>query len=48
MKGKITIEATDYGHGIECKLDDVSILGKLELMHSLATVLQMDDADTCT
>ena len=45
MKGKITIEATDYGHGIECKLDDVSVMDKFKLMHSLATVLQMDDTD---
>lgn len=45
MKGKITIEATDYGHGIECKLDDVSIMDKFKLMHSLAAALQMDDTD---
>ena len=45
MKGKITIEASEHGYGIDCNLDDVSILDKLELMHSLATVLQMDDAD---
>lgn len=45
MKGKITIEATDHGYGIDCSMDGVSILNKLELMHSLATVLQMDDID---
>ena len=45
MKGKITIEVTDHGYGIDCDLDDVSMLDKFELMHSLATVLQMDDAD---
>lgn len=45
MKGKITIEATDHGCGIDCNLDDVSTLDKFELMHSLATVLQMDDID---
>lgn len=45
MKGKITIEASDHGYGIDCNLDDVSILDKFELMHSLATVLQMDDTD---
>ena len=43
MKGKITIEASDHGYGIDCELDDVSILDKFELMHSLATVIQMDD-----
>lgn len=45
MKGKITIEATNYGYGIDCDLDNVGILDKLELMHSLSTVLQMDDTD---
>ena len=45
MKGKITIEAGDHGCGIDCNLDDVSILDKFELMHSLSTVLQMDDTD---
>ena len=45
MKGKITIEASDYGYGIDCDLEDVSILNKLELMHSLATVLRMNDTD---
>ena len=45
MKGKITIEASDHGYGIDCALEDVDILGKLELMHALATVLQMDDTD---
>lgn len=45
MKGKITIEATDYGLGICCKTDDVSIMDKFKLMHSLSTALQMDDTD---
>lgn len=45
MKGKITIEATDHGYGTDCDLDDVSIMDKFELMHTLATVLQMDDTD---
>lgn len=45
MKGKITIEASDHGYGIDCELDDVSILDKFELMHTLATVIQMDDED---
>ena len=45
MKGKITIEATDHGYGIDCDLEDVNILGKLELMHSLSTTLHMDDTE---
>ena len=45
MKGKITIEASDHGLGISCHMDDVSILDKFELMHSLSTTLHMDDAD---
>lgn len=45
MKGKITIEASDHGLGISCHMDDVSILNKFELMHSLATTLHMDDTE---
>lgn len=45
MRGKVTIEISDHGHGIDCELDDVSILDKFELMHSLATVLHMDDVE---
>ena len=45
MKGKITIEVSDHGYGIDCDLEDISILEKLGLMHSLATALQMDDTD---
>ena len=45
MKGTITIEASDHGYGIDCELDDVSILDKFELMHALATVIQMDDQE---
>lgn len=45
MKGKITIEASDHGYGIDCDLDDVSTLDKFELMHTMATVLQMDCTD---
>lgn len=45
MKGKITIEASDHGLGISCHMDAISILNKFELMHSLATVLHMDDTD---
>ena len=45
MKGKVIIEASDHGYGIDCELDDVSTVDKFELMHSLAAVLRMDDAD---
>ena len=45
MRGTLTIEASDYGYGIECELDDVGILDKFELLHSLATVLHMDDEE---
>lgn len=45
MKGKVTIEATNYGYGIDCNLEDVGILDKFMLMHSLSTVLHMDDTD---
>lgn len=45
MRGKVTIEASDYGYGIDCELDDVSILDKFEIMHALASALQMDDEE---
>ena len=45
MKGKITIEASDHGLGISCHMNDVSILNKFELMHSLAVALRMNDTD---
>ena len=45
MKGKITIEASDHSYGIDCNLDDVSMLDKFELMHALATVIHMDDEE---
>ena len=45
MKGKITIEASDHSYGIDCNLDDVSMLDKFELMHALATMIQMDDEE---
>lgn len=45
MKGKVTIEISDHGYGIDCELDDVSILDKFELMHSLAIAIQMDDEE---
>lgn len=45
MKGRIIIEVSDYGHGIDCELDDVGILDKFELLHSLATVLHMNDEE---
>ena len=45
MVGKIVIEASEHGYGIDCELDDVSILDKFELMHALATVLKMDNEE---
>ena len=45
MKGKITIEASDHGLGISCHMADVSTMNKLELMHSLAVGLRMNDTD---
>lgn len=45
MRGKVTIEASDHGYGVDCELDDVSLLDKFELMHTLATVLQMDNEE---
>lgn len=45
MRGKVTIEVSDHGYGIDCELDDVGVLDKFELMHVLTTVLQMDDEE---
>lgn len=45
MKGKITIEASDCGYGIDVHVDDMCTLDKLELMHAVAVALHMDDED---
>ena len=45
MRGKIVIESTEHGHAIDCDLDDISILDKFELMHTVANILMMDEIE---
>lgn len=45
MKGRITIEASDHGYGIDVHVDNMCTLDKLELMHALAVALHMNDED---
>lgn len=45
MRGKLTIEASDHGYGVDCELDDVSILDKFEFLHAVSAVLQMDEEE---
>ena len=45
MKGKITIEASDRGYGIDAHVEDMCTPDKLELMHAVAVALHMDDDD---
>ena len=42
MKGFVNIKVSEHGFGVDCDLDDVSLQNKFELMHSLATALEMD------
>ena len=41
MKGEMTIKATEHGFGIDMDFSDVSPIDKFELLHSVATGLQM-------
>lgn len=45
MLGKISIEVSEHGYGVACDLRDVNIIGKIELMHSLAVSLNMDEKE---
>lgn len=45
MVGKIVIEASEHGYGIDCHVDDMCTLDKLELMHALAVSLRMSDEE---
>lgn len=45
MLGKVSIEVSKHGYGVDCSLSGVNILGKIELMHVLASSLNMDDTD---
>ena len=45
MIGELRIKATAHGFGCEADLEHVSNLDKLEVLHCVATVLQMDSAD---
>ena len=45
MVGKITIEASDRGYGIDCHVDDMSTLDKLELMHAVSVCIRMSDEE---
>lgn len=41
MKGEMTIKATEHGFGIDMDFKDVSPVDKFEMLHSVATGLQM-------
>ena len=45
MKGEMTIKATEHGFGIDMDFSDVSPIDKFELLHSVATGLQMSRSD---
>lgn len=45
MKGEMTIKATEHGFGIDMDLENISPVDKFELLHSVATGLQMDKVD---
>lgn len=43
MKGTITIKVTENGYGIDTDLEEISFQDKVECMHSLSVVLEMDE-----
>lgn len=45
MKGEMTIKATEHGFGIDMDFSEVSNIDKFELLHSVATGLQMNRAE---
>lgn len=45
MLGKVSIEVSEHGYGVNCDLSGVDIPGKIELMHVLATSLDMSNED---
>ena len=45
MLGKISIEVSEHGYGVNCDLRGADISGKIELMHVLATSLDMSNED---
>lgn len=45
MLGKVSIEVSEHGYGVDCDLRGVDIKGKVELMHVLASALNMDDTE---
>lgn len=45
MVGKIVIEASEHGYGIDVHVDDMCTSDKLELMHALAVSLRMSDEE---
>lgn len=45
MKGEMTIKATEHGFGIDMDFSDVGPLDRFELLHSVATGLQMNKED---
>ena len=48
MKGEMIIKATEHGFGIAVDLRDVNPIDKVELLHSVATSLQMSHVDIIT
>ena len=44
MKGSITITALEEGIGVNTKLEHVSLVDKLHILHAISKALEMDPA----
>ena len=45
MTGEMTIQVTKHGYGIDVGLDNVSIADKIELLHTVATTMDMTKSE---
>ena len=48
MKGEMHIKVTEHGFGIDMDFEDVGPVDKFELLHSVATGLQMSRSEVIT
>lgn len=48
MTGKIIMESTPIGIGVDVELRDIDLLSKCECMHALAEALQMGEEEMST
>lgn len=45
MTGEMTIQVTKHGYGIDADFENVSTADKMELLHTVATVMEMTKSE---